>query len=277
LTQIHPTAVVDREAELGAGVQIGPYCIVEPGVEIGDGTRLESHVTIKTNTKLGLRNTVAQGAVLGGDPQDRKFAGEPTFLVIGNDNAIREYVTIHRASGEGNATVVGDRNYLMAFVHIGHNVRLHDDVTIANSVGVSGHVTIEELVTIGGMTGIHQFVRIGKVAMIGGMSRIVRDVPPFMLVEGLEQTVHDINAVGLRRIGVTQESRLALHKACKLLFKSQLGLSNAIEIVRREVKDCYEIQYLLWFLERLYRGKSGRGDQNSEPHPPPPARPASPV
>ncbi|MCW5939699.1 MAG: acyl-ACP--UDP-N-acetylglucosamine O-acyltransferase [Fimbriimonadaceae bacterium] len=277
MTEIHPTAVVDKGARLGDRVQIGPYCIVESGVEIGEGTRLESHVTIKTNTTIGKRNIVAQGSVLGGDPQDRKFAGEPTYLVIGDDNAIREYVTIHRASGEGNATTVGDRNYLMAFVHLGHNVTVHDDVTIANSVGVSGHVTIEELVTIGGMTGIHQFVRIGKVAMIGGMSRIVRDVPPFMLVEGLEQTVHDINAVGLRRIGVTQESRLALHKACKLLFKSQLGLSNAIEIVRREVKDCYEMQYLLWFLERLFRGKNGRGDQNTEPHPPPPLQPTSPV
>ena len=132
---------------------------------------------------------------------------------------------------------------------------------VPNNVGVSGHVTVENLVTIGGMTGVHQFVRIGKIAMVGGMSRIVRDVPPFMLVEGAEQTVHDINAVGLRRIGVTQESRMALHKACKLLFKSQLGLTNALEIVAREVKSTPEVQDLIKFLERLFEGKNGRGDQ----------------
>lgn len=210
---------------------------------------------------MGARNVIAQGAIIGGDPQDRKFKGEPTFLSIGDDNVFREYVTIHRATGEGKTTVIGDRNYLMAFVHVGHNCHLMNDITMANNVGVSGHVTIENLVTIGGMTGVHQFVRIGKIAMVGGMSRIVRDVPPFMLVEGAEQTVHDINAVGLRRIGVTQESRMALHKACKLLFKSQLGLTNALEIVAREVKSTPEVQDLIKFLERLFEGKNGRGDQ----------------
>lgn len=230
-------------------------------MRIGAGTRLESHVTVKSFSTLGKRNVIASGAVIGGDPQDRKYDGQETYLTIGDDNVVREYVTIHRATGEGNSTVVGDRNYLMAFVHLGHNVTLHNDITIANSVGVSGHVTIEDMVTIGGMTGIHQFVRIGKLAMVGGLSRIVRDVPPFMLVEGVDQAVRDINAVGLRRIGVTQESRLALHKACKLLFRSQLGLSNAMEIVRREVKDTEEVQYLLAFLERLFHGKMGRGDQ----------------
>jgi len=199
--------------------------------------------------------------VLGGDPQDRRYAGEPTYVIIGDDNQIREYVTIHRATGEGKATRVGNRCFLMAFVHLGHNVTVHDDVTIANLVGVSGHVTIEEKVNIGGMAGIHQFVRIGRYAMVGGMSRIMRDVPPYMLVEGMDQRVHDINAVGLRRMGVSPESRLALHKACKLLFKSQLALANAIATVRREVKMTPEVEEVIAFMERLYRGKSGRGDQ----------------
>lgn len=273
MPKVHPTAVVSSKAELAQDVEVGPFCFVEDGVAMGAGTVLESHVTVRSGTTIGQRNTIAQGAVIGGDPQDRKWAGEPTYLQIGDDNNIREYVTIHRATGEGNSTIVGNRCYFMAFVHLGHNVTVHDDVTMANSVGVSGHVTVEEMVNIGGMTGVHQFVRIGKLAMVGGMSRIVKDVPPFMLVEGLEQTVHDINAVGLRRIGVTQESRLALHKACKLLFKSQLGLSNAMGIVAREVKPCPEIDYLIWFLERLFRGKNGRGDQNVEPHPPPPEVP----
>jgi UDP-N-acetylglucosamine acyltransferase len=252
---------VSNEAELAEDVEVGPFCLVEPGVRIGPGCRLDSHVTIKAGTTLGARNYVGQGAVLGGAPQDRRYAGEPTFVTIGDDNQIREYVTIHRATGEGKATRVGDRCFLMAFVHLGHNVTVHDDVTIANLVGVSGHVTIEEKVNIGGMTGIHQYVRIGRYAMVGGMSRIARDVPPFMLVEGVEQTVHDINAVGLRRMGVSPESRMALHKACKLLFKSQLGLSNAIATVRREVKMTPEVEEVIAFMERLYRGKSGRGDQ----------------
>ncbi len=240
---------------------VGPFCYVEKGAVIGQDSRLESHVTVRGGTTMGARNVIAQGAIIGGDPQDRKFKGEPTFLTIGDDNVFREYVTIHRATGEGKTTVIGDRNYLMAFVHVGHNCHLMNDITMANNVGVSGHVTVENLVTIGGMTGVHQFVRIGKIAMVGGMSRIVRDVPPFMLVEGAEQTVHDINAVGLRRIGVTQESRMALHKACKLLFKSQLGLTNALEIVAREVKSTPEVQDLIKFLERLFEGKNGRGDQ----------------
>ncbi|MBS1704608.1 MAG: acyl-ACP--UDP-N-acetylglucosamine O-acyltransferase [Armatimonadetes bacterium] len=261
MAEIHPSAVVESGAELAEDVFVGPFCHIMSGAIIGAGCRLESNVTVYGGTAIGRNNTFAQGSVIGGDPQDRKYKGEPTYLRIGDDNRIREYVTIHRATGEGNTTVIGNRCYLMAFVHIGHNCTLWDEITMANNVGVSGHVTVENMVTIGGMTGIHQFVRVGKVAMVGGMSRIVRDVPPYTLVEGMEQAVHDINAVGLRRIGVTQEARLALHKACKLLFKSQLGLRHAIEIVRREVRPTPEVEEMIEFLERLYRGKNGRGDQ----------------
>jgi UDP-N-acetylglucosamine acyltransferase len=259
--KIHKLAYVDPKAELAKDVQVGPFCNIEAGAVVGPGCVLDSHVTIKNNTTLGKNNFVGQGTVLGGDPQDRKYAGEPTFLKIGDDNILREYVTIHRGSSEGNSTVVGNDCFLMAYCHLGHDVVLHDHVTMANSVGVSGHVTIEDTVTIGGMVGIHQWVRIGKVAMIGGFGKVGRDVPPFMLFDSEEERVVDINAVGLRRFGVTQQSRLALHKACKLLFKSQLGLSNALEVVRREVGITEEIEYLMAFLERLYRGKNGRGDQ----------------
>ena len=248
-------------AELADDVEVGPFCLIEVGVVIGARTKLDSHATIKTGTTMGVDNVVSQGAVLGGDPQDRKFRDEQTFLRIGDRNVFREYVTVHRATGEGNATVVGNDNYLMAYCHLGHNVVTHDFVTIANNSGISGHVTIEELVTIGGMSGVHQFCRIGKVAMIGGMSRIVRDAPPFMLTEGTNQEVHDINAIGLRRIGVTPQSRLALHKACKLLFKSQLGLTSSMETVRNELPQTPEVQYLLAFEERRFGGKNGRGDQ----------------
>lgn len=261
MPHVHPTAVVDPKAELADDVVVGPFSYIEAGAVIGAGCVLDSHVTIKSNTKIGRNNSFAQGAIIGGDPQDRKYKGEETFLVIGDDNIVREYTTIHRGSGEGTSTVVGDRNYLMAYSHLGHNVTVTDDCTITNNVGIAGHVTVEPMVTIGGMAGIHQFVRIGKCAMVGGMTKIVRDVPPFMIVEGIDQKVHDINAVGLRRIGVTQERRLALHKACKLLFKSQLSLSNALEIVQREVKMTEEVDYLIKFQQRLYQGKNGRGDQ----------------
>lgn len=261
MTEIHPLACVEPGVELGEGVRIGPFCYLESGVKIGDETILDSHVTIKKGAILGARNKVASGAVLGGEPQDRKFAGEESFLKIGNDNLIREYVTIHRATGEGAVTTVGDHCFLMAYCHLGHNVTMHDHVTMANGVGVAGHVTIEEYVTVGGMVGFHQFARVGKYAMVGAMSRISRDAPPFMLVEGEDQEVKDINAVGLRRMGVSSPQRLALHKACKLLYKSELGLRNAIETVRREVMITDEVAYLLDFEERRYLGKNGRGDQ----------------
>ena len=261
MAKIHSLSSVDPGAELADDVEIGPFCNVEGGTVIGAGCRLDSHVTIKRGTTLGTNNYMAQGVVLGGDPQDRKYKGEPTFLKIGNDNVFREYVTVHRATGEGSFTTMGDDNFLMANVHLGHNVTMHSHITIANNSGVSGHVTVEDLVTIGGMVGVHQYVRIGQVAMVGGFMRVVRDIPPFMLVGGLDEEVRDINAIGLRRLGITPQSRLALHKACKLLFKSQLGLTNAMEIVRREVPLTNEVETLLDFEERRKNGKNGRQDQ----------------
>ena len=261
MPNVHSLAVVDPSAELDSGVEVGPFCVVEAGVVIGKETKLESHSVIKSGTTLGAENYIGHGVVLGADPQDRKYKNEPTYLHIGDHNMIREYVTIHRATGEGNTTTVGNDNFLMAYSHLGHDCHLGNWITIANSVAVGGHVTIEDFVTIGGIVGIHQYVRVGKVAMIGGFTKITRDVPPFMLVEGDGQEVHDINAIGLRRQGVTPQTRLSLHKACKLLFRSQLGLSNALETVRREVPITDEVAYLLAFEERRYNGKNGRGDQ----------------
>jgi UDP-N-acetylglucosamine acyltransferase len=261
LTNIHSTAIISSHAHIAEDVVVGPYCVVEAKAVIGRGCSLQPHSTIKGNVIMGERNKVCQGTVLGGDPQDKKYQDEETYLEIGDDNFFGEYVTIHRATGAGNKTVVGNRNYIMGFVHMGHNGHITNDVTITNNVAMAGHVTVEEKATIGGMTGVHQFVRIGKMAMVGGMSRIARDVPPFMIVEGAEQTVYDINAIGLRRIGIKPDERMALHKACKLIFKSKLALSNAIEIVRREVPQTTEVDYLIAFMERLYQGKNGRGDQ----------------
>ena len=261
MPNVHPSAIVDPTAEVAADVKVGPFCVIEGGTSIGSGTVLENNVTVMRHTTIGCNNQFMQGSIIGGAPQDRRYKGEPTGLTIGDDNVIREFVTLNRATSEGKSTKIGNRCYIMAFVHIGHDCQIMDDVTITNSVGVSGHVTIEERATVGGMCGVHQFVRIGKLAMVGGMSRIVRDVPPFMIVEGRDQDVYDINAVGLRRIGVSSEARMALHKACKLLFKSQLALRNAMEIVKEEVPQTDEVEYLLQFVERIYSGKNGRGDQ----------------
>jgi UDP-N-acetylglucosamine acyltransferase len=261
LPRIHPSAYVHPRAEVADDIVVGPFCVIEENVKIKSGCVLDGHVTIRGGVRIGTGNRIGEGAVLGGDPQDRKYGGEPTFLEVGDNNVIREYVTIHRATGEGKYTRVGNDCYIMAYCHLGHNVTLGNTITMANSVGLSGHVTVEDLVTIGGMTGVHQFARIGKIAMVGGFSKITRDVPPFMLVDGTDERVHDINAVGLRRMGITPESRLALHKACKLLYKSQLNLTTAMETVRREVIVTPEVEYLLAFEERRFRGKNGRGDQ----------------
>ncbi|RIK00437.1 MAG: acyl-[acyl-carrier-protein]--UDP-N-acetylglucosamine O-acyltransferase [Armatimonadetes bacterium] len=258
---IHPSSYVDAKAEIADDVEIGPFCIVEAGVKIGAGSKLDSHVILKSGTEIGRENYIGQSAVLGGAPQDRKYDDAPTYLKIGDRNKIREYVTMHRATGEGMSTVVGNDCYIMAYCHLGHNATLHDSVTMANLVQLSGHVTVEEKVTIGGFVGVHQYVRIGKISMVGGFGKIVRDVPPFMIYNAVEEKVADINAVGLRRVGVKPDARLALHKACKLIFRSQLGLDNALAAVRRELPHTAEIEYLVKFLERLYRGKNGRGDQ----------------
>ena len=261
LPRIHSLSYVHPDAELAEDVEVGPFCYVEANVKIGAGSRLDSHVTIKGGTVMGENNFVAQGAVLGGDPQDRKYKGEPTWLHIGDRNVFREYVTIHRATGEGLSTRVGSDCYIMAYCHLGHNVTMEDSVTLANNVGVSGHVTIETMVTFGGMVGVHQYARIGKVAMVGGMTRVARDVPPYVMISGAEQEILDINAVGLRRIGVSPSARLALHKAVKLLYRSEIGLTKAMETVRREVPLTEEVQYILAFEERRFRGRMGRGDQ----------------
>ncbi len=261
MSKIHRLAFVDPTADLGEDVEVGPYAIIEAGAIIGARTRVDGHGVVRTGTVLGTDNYVGTGCVLGGDPQDHGFKGEQTFLRVGDHNVFREYVTVHRATGEGMATVVGNHNLIMAYTHLGHNVTVGNNVNIANNVGVSGHVTIEDLANLGGMAGIHQYVRIGKVAMLGGMTRTVRDVPPFMTSSGHGQEVHDINAVGLRRLGVSPQERLALHRACKLLYRSQLGLTNAIETVRREVPLTDQVLYLLEFEQRRFKGKNGRGDQ----------------
>lgn len=258
MTEIHPSAIVDASAEIGEGIEIGPYCIIGKNVRIGDGSRLASHVVIETNTTIGQNCTILSGAVLGGAPQDYKFKGEPTYLKIGDNNIIREYVTLHRASGEGNATTIGDNNMFMAYCHVGHNCTLGNCITMANTVGISGHVVVEDKVVFGGIVGVHQNVRIGKLAMIGGFSKILQDVPPFAMVEGRPTRVYDLNKIGLRRNGVGPQERAGIRMAYKLLYRSNLNTAQALEAIERDVEPSPELEYLLNFIRSIRKGYAGR-------------------
>lgn len=255
---IHDTAIVSPEAELGADVQILPFTIIEPGVRLGDRCTIGPHAVIRQWTTLGSDCVVSTGAVLGEPPQDRKYQGEETYLKVGNGNQIREYVTLHRASGEGNSTVVGDNNMIMAYCHAGHNVHIGSNCQITNGVQFAGHSVIEDYAVIGGMSGFHQFVTIGTMAMVGAMSRISRDVPPYSIVEGNPADVHGLNIVGLERRGVAAESRAGLRKAFRLLFRSEYNVSDALLAVEEHVESTAELEYLLAFIRRVQAGAMGR-------------------
>jgi UDP-N-acetylglucosamine acyltransferase len=198
--------------------------------------------------------------MLGGPTQDRKYQGEETFLIIGNRNEIREFVTIHRATGEGNATRIGDDNLIMAYVHIGHNCQIGNGISMANQLGLSGHTVVEDRVVFGGMVGVHQYVRVGKLAMIGGMSKVVQDIPPFMMADGRPTEVVGLNVLGLRRAGVGAPSRAGLKQAYRLFYRSNLNLSQAIEAVETEVEPTEEREYLLEFMKTMRQGYGGRGN-----------------
>jgi len=204
--EIHETAIVHPKAQLGEGVHIGPFCMVEEDTVLGDRTVLASHAIVRRGTRLGADCQVEAHVVLGGAPQDLKYQGERSFAIIGDRNLIREYVTIHRATGEEAATRVGDGNIVMAYSHVGHNSRIGNRVMISSYVGISGHVVIEDRVVIGGITGVHQFVHIGTMAMVGGFSAVMQDIPPYMMAAGSPAKPRGVNVVGLRRGGIDRPS-----------------------------------------------------------------------
>ena len=262
-TFIHPTALVDPSAQLGAGAWIGPFCIVENDTQIGAGTILESHVTIKSGTTVGARCRIWPHCVLGHEPQDLKFKGEKSFLRIGDENMLREMVTIHRATGAGQATVIGDNNLFMAYVHVGHNCVIGNKNLISNSTGISGHVTIEDKTVIGGFVGIHQFVHVGKMAMVGGLSKVVQDVPPFCMADGRPSKTRGLNIRGLRRNGVPAEERIQVSNAVKLLYRSELNTTEALSRIADEIPRSDTLDYLVNFIERVREGRLGRQDETA--------------
>ena len=234
--QIHPQAVVDAKAELAGGVVIGPGAVIGPDVVIGANSWIGPNCVLDGRLRLGRDNRVFPGACLGLEPQDLKYRGAPTDVVIGDANTIRECVTINRATDEGESTVVGDHNLLMAYCHLGHNCELGNGIVMSNAIQVAGHVIIEDRAVIGGCLGIHQFVHIGTMAMVGGMTRVERDVPPYCLVEGHPGRVRGLNRVGLRRSGLGSSDGghelKQLQEIWSLVYRSDLVIAEALEQAR---------------------------------------------
>ena len=254
-TKIHETALIDQKAEIGAGVEIGPYCIVKKGVSIGRHTKLISHVVVEGNTEIGEGCTFHPFSCIGLPPQDMKYKGEPTKLMIGVNNTVREYVTIHRASiGGDETTTVGNSNFLMAYVHIAHNCKIGSNVIMANAATLAGHVLVEDFAVIGGLVAIHQFTRIGQYAMVGGFSGIGQDIPPYMVASGARAKLFGPNMIGLKRHGFSDGSITAIKKAYKILFREKRTLKDAIRKVQEDFADSPEIRHLIAFIEKNKRG-----------------------
>ena len=249
---IHSLASVNPRANLASSVVVGPYAVIEDDVEIGEGCEIGAHAIIKQFTKLGARNRVFEHAVIGGEPQDVKFKGEKSFLHIGDDNLIREFCTFHRASGEGEVTRIGSRNFLMVGVHIAHNCDIGDDNIFANGVALAGHIVVEDHVFLSNNVGAHQFVRMGRYAMVGGKSKIVQDVLPFFTTDGNPPRVRGLNSVGLRRANFSTASRQALKDAYKLLFRSTLPLEEALSCM--DLLSDENVTHLTAFIRGSKRG-----------------------
>lgn len=254
MTKIHPTSIVDPSAELGEGVEIGPFCIVDAGAVIGAGTILEGLVRIKGCVTLGERCRIHEHCVIGGDPQDHDFKGEESFVRIGDDVTLRENITVNRATGEGGITSIGSRCLIMESCHVAHNVRIGNDVTVTNKTGFSGHVHIDDFAVIGGMSGFHQFVRVGAYAMVGGMAKIIKDVPPYSMVDGHPARVYGINVVGLRRREFSQEDRTKIKRIYREIATSKTTLAETLDAVSRTYAGDAHASAVVAFFRETKRG-----------------------
>lgn len=252
--KIHRTAIVAPNTKLSEGVEIGPYCIVGNRVKVGENTRLLSHVVIE-ETEMGNNCTVYPFTIIGLPPQDLKYKDEKTSVKIGNNNIIREYTTIHRASVSGDKiTEIGDNNFLMAYVHIAHDCKIGNSTIMANATTLAGHVEVEDFVVIGGLVAIHQFTRIGAYAMVGGFSGVVQDIPPYTTASGNRAKLYGLNTIGLKRNGFNDSTIKELKQAYRILFRSKLTLKEAIDMVKREVRQSEEVKHLIEFIEKNKRG-----------------------
>lgn len=254
---IHPTAVIDPQAQLGRDVEIGPYAVLGPGAMIGDGCRIGPHVVIESGVQLAEEVTLGAGVVLGGAPQDLKYEGEPTRVVIGPRTVIREHSTVNRGTRVTGETVIGADCYLMTYVHIGHDCRVGDGVIIANATQVSGHVTIEERASISGLCALHQFITIGTYAFVGGASRLPQDIPPYLKAVGNPVELFGLNSVGLQRAGFAPSVLRGLKRAYRFLFNSSLPRAEALEQLTPLAAEIPEVGRLVSFVTRGGRGIPG--------------------
>ena len=251
---IHPTAVVDAGAEIGEGVSVGPYSVIGPNVKIGPRTTVGSHCVFEGWTEIGEDCKITHSVCLGQEPQDVKYAGEETYVRIGARNLIREFTTVHRATGEGCETRVGDDNFIMAYVHIAHNCIVGSGTVISNLTTMAGHVTVEDQARISGVIPIHQFVRIGTHSIVGGGSRVPKDILPYIKAAGNPLRVSGLNTIGLQRAGFEPDTMKALREAYRLIYRSNLNVTQAVERIKSEVAPIPEIQHLLEFIETSDRG-----------------------
>jgi UDP-N-acetylglucosamine acyltransferase len=264
---IHPTATVHPNAELGDGVKVGPYAVIGEHVRLGAGTVVGPHAVIDGWTTVGAACEIGVGAALGGAPQDLKFRGQRSYLRIGDHTCIREYVTIHRSSEEEGATLIGAHNFLMAYTHVAHDCKLGDHVIMVNYAGLSGYVEVEDRAFISGHNAVHQFVRIGYLAMVSGASRVVKDIPPFMIAEGNPTRIRGLNIVGMRRLGLAPAVRTDLRRAYRLLYRSGLNTSQALQRLREAGLAGDEVRRLIAFVEASKRGICA-GGRPAEGHTP---------
>lgn len=255
MASIHPSAIIDSSAELGEDVEIGPYCIIGAGVELGGGCVLHSHAVLDGPSKIGRGNTFYPHACIGGRTQDLKYAGEPTYLEIGDHNVFREHVTVNRSDKAEDITRIGSHGNFLAYSHIAHDCKVGDHVIFSNNGTLAGHVTVEDHVILGGLTAVHQFCRLGAHAITGGCSKIIQDVPPYMIADGNPATIRGINKIGLERNGVPEGIRKAIAGAHRTLFRSGLNTSQALERLRQDDSSrCPELGHLIAFIENSERG-----------------------
>jgi UDP-N-acetylglucosamine acyltransferase len=251
---IHPTAIVSPDADIGPDVEVGPFAIIGPQVTLAAGCKVAARATLEQNVKLAPHCRVGSGSILGGAPQDLKYAGEETWVEVGEGTVIREYCTINRGTTQSRVTRLGKSCLVMTYVHMAHDCHVGDRVILTNGVQLAGHVTIDDCAIISGLTPVHQFVKIGAYAFIGGMSRVTKDVPPYCKAVGNPMKLYGLNAVGLQRHGFTAETVAELKKAYRLFFRSGLNISQALERSRAELTMLPEVESFLQFIEASARG-----------------------
>ena len=252
--RIHPSAVVDRDAELAGGVEVGPFAIIGPGVSVGPDCVIGPHATLERNVRMAAGVRVGQGSVLGGDPQDLKYRGEETWVEVGEGTVIREYTTINRGTSATGLTRVGSECFLMSYVHLAHDCHLGDGVIIANGTQLAGHVTIEDRATLSGLVAVHQFGTIGTYAFVGGCSRVNQDIPPYVKAVGNPIELYGLNTIGLQRADFSAETITALKRIYRLIFNSELNLSQAVDRARSELPPLPEVERFLEFVSGSQRG-----------------------